>query len=288
MQEKEFLDKFHSPTTEERAVYYRICERDNMKRLQGRVKVFRMQGSLYCEMSYVDGLRDGYFVAYHPNGNLAVKGLYDVDKRSGKWEYWYANHQKQKDESYTENGELKIENYWDEKGKQLLKNGTGYYEFFDDFDVITEKGYFKNYQKDGAWTGYFDDGKVYFQEEWQAGKLINGMSHDRDGNDYIYTEATYHTNPSFEGGMTELSKYIKKNQKYPKEAQRADVQGKISVKFIVKADGSITEPQVINNIPLLNDEAIRLVSNMPKWSPAILRGQAISTTFVLPITFKLH
>jgi TonB family protein len=286
--EKEFLDKYYSPTTEERAVYYRICKRDDMKRLQGKVKIFRITGSLCSEMNYVDGLRDGYYAAYHANGNLATKGLYEVDNRLGIWEYWYDNHQKQREETYTPEGKLKIDNYWDNKGKQLLKNGTGFYEFTDELDVTTEKGYFKNYAKDGAWVGYFEDGKMYFQEEWQAGKLIKGVSHDLKGDTYTYTEAEYHTTPYFQGGMTELVKYLKKTMKYPKEAQRAGVEGKVSVRFIVDTEGNIKDVQLINSISYLNEEALRIVQTMPKWKPALLRGQKIVSQYVLPITFKLH
>lgn len=286
--EKEFLDKFYSPTTEERAVYYRICKRDDMKRLQGKVKIFRITGSLCSEMNYVDGLRDGYYAAYHANGNLATKGLYEVDNRLGMWEYWYDNHQKQREEIYTPDGKLKIDNYWDNRGKQLLKNGTGFYEYTDELDVTTEKGYFKDYQKDGAWVGYFEDGKMYFQEEWQAGKLIKGVSHDLKGDTYTYTEAEYHTTPYFHGGMAELVKYLKKTMKYPKEAQRTGVEGKVSVRFTVDTEGNIKDVQLINSISYLNEEALRIVQTMPQWKPALLRGQKIVSQYVLPITFKLH
>ncbi len=287
-QEKEFLDKHHSPTTEEKAVYYRICKRDDLKRLQGKVRIYRINASIYSEMGYVDGLRDGYYSSYHANGNLATKGLYEADNRLGLWESWYDNHQKQKDETYSNKGALKIENYWDRNGKQLMKSGTGFYEFINETETITEKGNFKNYQKDGAWIGYYDDGKMYFQEQWLTGKLIQGHSHDAAGKIYSYTEAEYHTLPTYTQGMTELAKFLNKTIKYPREAQQAHVEGKISVKFLVDIDGSIKEAQVINSITYLNEEALRIIRSMPAWKPSMLRGQTIPSTTVLPITFKLH
>jgi len=287
-EEKEFLDKYHSPTTEEKAVYYRLCKRDNMKRMQGKVKIYRIEGALHSELAYLDGLRDGYCTSYHPNSNLASKGLYDADRRMGNWEYWYDNHQKQKEEVYTEDGKLKIESYWNKNGKQLLKQGTGFYEFFDDFEMATEKGKFNRYEKEGTWVGYFDDGKMYFQEEWMAGKLISGLSHDKSDNTYAYTQAQYHTIPTFEGGIGEITKFLNKTIRYPREAQKAGVEGKISVKFIVDIDGSVKDAQVINSNSYLNEEALRIINMMPAWKPALLRGQKVAGASVLPITFKLR
>lgn len=285
-QEKEYLDKYQSPTTPEKAVYYRLCKRDDMKRMQGKVLIYRIEGSLYSEVNYIDGLRDGYYVTYHLNGNMAIKGMYEDDHRVGTWEHWYDNRQKQREDTYID-GKHHVESYWDRAGKQTLKQGTGAFELHDDTHGIAEKGKFKNYVKDGAWVGYFDDGRMYFQEVWSEGKLTKGISHDDQNKTYSYDNDSFQTLPAFMGGQAELEKYLEKNKRYPKKAQRAGVAGKVVVKFTVEIDGKITHPHVIETNSYFNEEALRLVQEMPAWKPALLRGQEIKRNYILPINFKL-
>ncbi len=94
--------------------------------------------------------------------------------------------------------------------------------------------------------------------------------------------------PEYPGGMNELMKFLQQEVKYPKEAQEKGVQGRVIVQFIVKKDGSIIEPKVVKPVdPLLDAEAVRVVSAMPKWNPGRQRGQAVNVRFTLPITFRL-
>ena len=94
--------------------------------------------------------------------------------------------------------------------------------------------------------------------------------------------------PEYPGGMNELMKFLQQEVKYPKEAQEKGLQGRVIVQFIVKKDGSIIEPKVVKPVdPLLDAEAVRIVSAMPKWNPGKQRGQAVNVRFTLPISFRL-
>lgn len=94
--------------------------------------------------------------------------------------------------------------------------------------------------------------------------------------------------PEYPGGMNELMKFLQQEVKYPKEAQEKGLQGRVIVQFIVKKDGSIIEPKVVKPVdPLLDAEAVRVVSTMPKWNPGKQRGQAVNVRFTLPISFRL-
>ena len=94
--------------------------------------------------------------------------------------------------------------------------------------------------------------------------------------------------PEYPGGMNELMKFLNQEVKYPTEAQEKGIQGRVIVQFIVKKDGSIIEPKVMKPVdPLLDAEAVRVVSAMPKWNPGKQRGQAVNVRFTLPITFRL-
>lgn len=93
----------------------------------------------------------------------------------------------------------------------------------------------------------------------------------------------------FPGGQQSLMNWLAKNIRYPAAAQQADAQGRVVVKFIVETDGSISQPEIVHSSANrdLDEEALRLISMMPKWIPAMNDGQAVSSFFTLPITFRL-
>lgn len=94
--------------------------------------------------------------------------------------------------------------------------------------------------------------------------------------------------PEYPGGMGECLKFLNENVKYPVEAQKAGVQGKVIVQFVVEADGSITNPVVVRSIdPHLDGEAIRAVSLMPRWKPGKQKGQPVPVKYTVPVAFRL-
>ena len=94
--------------------------------------------------------------------------------------------------------------------------------------------------------------------------------------------------PEFPGGMEGLMKHLSKEIKYPKEAQEKGTQGRVIVQFVVRKDGSITDAKIMKPVdPLLDAEALRVVSEMPNWIPGKQRGEAVNVRFTLPVTFRL-
>lgn len=95
--------------------------------------------------------------------------------------------------------------------------------------------------------------------------------------------------PMYPGGMQELMKFIQTNIKYPKEAQERGIQGRVIVQFVVNKDGSICEEVVVRSVdPQLDAEAIRIVRNMPNWTPGKQKGEPVRVRFTLPVSFKLQ
>ena len=95
--------------------------------------------------------------------------------------------------------------------------------------------------------------------------------------------------PKFPGGIPGLMQYLARNIKYPTIAQKNKEQGRVILQMIVGKDGSIYNIKVLRSIsPLLDAEAIRVVSTMPKWEPGQQGGQAIAVEYTLPIVFKLQ
>ena len=95
--------------------------------------------------------------------------------------------------------------------------------------------------------------------------------------------------PEYPGGMPAMMEFISKNIKYPAAAQQAKIQGRVTIQFIVNTEGNIINPRVLRSAdPLLDAEAIRLTTNMPKWKPGMQRGQAVNVKYTVPIMFRLQ
>ena len=95
--------------------------------------------------------------------------------------------------------------------------------------------------------------------------------------------------PEFPGGMAKLGEYLQSNLKYPARAQRANVQGRVFVRFIVTKTGEVTNVKILKGIGFgADEEATRVVQTMPNWEPATQNGQRVNVEFNLPINFALE
>ncbi|MFD1185545.1 energy transducer TonB [Pontibacter rugosus] len=101
---------------------------------------------------------------------------------------------------------------------------------------------------------------------------------------YTYVEQM----PTFPGGESEMLKYLGKNIRYPAAAQRAGVEGLVVLSFVVGRTGEISEIQVIKNLGAGTDEeAMRVVKSMPKWTPGKQNGRAVPVRYTLPVRFAI-
>ena len=93
----------------------------------------------------------------------------------------------------------------------------------------------------------------------------------------------------FKGGMQKFYEYVGKKMKYPSQARRMGIEGKVFVQFVVERDGSITDVQAIRGIGAgCDEEAIKVIRESPKWNPGKQRGRAVRVRRVIPITFRLN
>ena len=94
--------------------------------------------------------------------------------------------------------------------------------------------------------------------------------------------------PQYPGGPIAMLKYLMENIKYPEQAMKEGIQGRVAVRFIVEKDGSISDVKPILSVhPLLNKEAVRVVESMPKWTPGKHNGKPVRVRFNVPVMFKL-
>ncbi|MBO5921174.1 MAG: energy transducer TonB [Bacteroidaceae bacterium] len=95
--------------------------------------------------------------------------------------------------------------------------------------------------------------------------------------------------PEFPGGMKALMKYLQENRNYPKLSRDNNSQGRVFVRFIVNADGSIGNAEILKSSGdiYLDKEALRVVGCMPQWSPGKQAGKPVRVYFTIPVVFRL-
>lgn len=95
--------------------------------------------------------------------------------------------------------------------------------------------------------------------------------------------------PEFPGGINEMYKFIGDNMKYPAAAQRANISGRVFIKFVVEKDGSIGNIEVLKGIGFgCDEEAMRVIKAMPKWNPGRQNGKNVRVYFTMPVQYKLE
>jgi protein TonB len=95
--------------------------------------------------------------------------------------------------------------------------------------------------------------------------------------------------PVFPGGEEALMKYIADSIRYPGEAKVKSIQGKVIARFMVKADGSVSDVSILKGVdPSLDMEALRVVKSLPKFTPGKLNGKAVAVWYLIPIEYKLN
>jgi periplasmic protein TonB len=92
---------------------------------------------------------------------------------------------------------------------------------------------------------------------------------------------------SFPGGLTEWAKYLNKNMKYPIQAQRMGIEGRVFVQFIVEKDGSLTDIKVVNGIGAgCDEETMRVLREGPNWIPGTNDGEPVRQKMIQNVFFK--
>ncbi len=140
-----------------------------------------------------------------------------------------------------------------------------------------------------------DDDLEFSSEDDQDNKMeVNFTLDDEEGDNtpFILVENMPIFRPKIntteEEGKIDLHRFVAKQVKYPKMAVEANLQGKVYVTFVVNKKGEVTDVKVARgDYPILNNEAIRVVKNLPKFSPGKQRGKAVNVQYNVAINFKL-
>lgn len=95
--------------------------------------------------------------------------------------------------------------------------------------------------------------------------------------------------PRFQDGdVGQFSHWVNENLKYPPKAVKDSLQGRVTLQFTIEKDGSVTDVRVLRGCaPILDEEAVRVVSQSPKWTPGYVKGEPVRVVFNFPVVFQL-
>ncbi|WP_165940100.1 energy transducer TonB [Dyadobacter psychrotolerans] len=181
-----------------------------------------------------------------------------------------------------------IKEFYDRGGNQLVKNGNGY--FVDQGNSIPGfdgTGEVRNGVKEGTWIAKSKDSTLLYEEFYEKGNLTKGTSFDK-GEKFEYTEVE--VMPEFSGGSAAMYRYLSQNIKYPKDAAKKNITGRVFTTFVVCEDGTLCDFKVLKGLhESIDNEAVRVLKGMSgKWEPGWQRGKKVKVKFNLPINFQLQ
>jgi TonB family protein len=257
-----FDEKYNALPGAQGATYYREIKSNGKGFIVKDVFVMNDQLAMEAICSEVDPIivYDGLYKTYFKNGQLSQEGKYEDNRKRGLWKTFYENGQ-QKQETLYEKDKTFYKQHWDDAGNAHLVNGTGSY---------SEESSLRGKQ----------------QIEILNHLLIASYSFNPTRGDTVYQ--VVQETAMYEGGMPALYAMIGETLRYPANARRQGIEGKVFIEFVIEKDGTVRHVKAIKGPGGgLNEEAERVLRLMNKWTPGKVRGKPVPQMMVLPVAFRL-
>lgn len=272
---------------------YLVYARDDNEASHSSEAIFQMNGKLLSYTEYGLNNKASLIKKYDLNG--MVRDLHVPTDSADLHLSWYDNGQIRtvietpvpKPSEYRESIFV---NAWKRDGSQLVKDGDGHWQSLTrtfDGKLLAEEGTVTAGSKNGKWIGKWTDGALHYEESWKMGVLQEGVSYEGEEK-RTYEQAV--VQPQFKGGQAKFYRFLGENIRYPVEASRRGVSGRVYLSFVVCEDGSMCDYKVISGAGFgLDDEALRVVKEMNgMWEPGVLRGKVVRVKYNLPINFEIR
>lgn len=236
--------------------------------------------------------QNGEATYFYENGKIQKKGAFKEGIKADIWQEFYESGNPKesikyqvRDFGYDEKHLLDYDvlEHWDNLGVKAVENGNGLYFFRDSLTVYTVevKNGVPNGVCKGTYRGY-SFSEIHKKGELKSGQIsVDGKLIDYDKISEIAI---------FKGGIREMYRFIAQNLKYPKSAQKANISGRVFVKFAVEKDGTLSEFSVLKGIGFgCDEETLRVVTLMNgNWVGAKKRGLSERIYFTMPVSFVLE
>ena len=273
---------------------YQISARDENNASFASEATFQMNNKLLAITEYNSQGKASLNQEYDLNGMLRKTNT--ISENSEMEVRWYPNGQMQsviERNQAIKAGDISETRYigmWEYDGTQRLKNGEGYWKSVSsewNNKTFIEEGNVIEGRKNGVWKGKLSDSTLVYQEKYELGIFKEGFSMI-NGEKMAYDEPT--KQPHFKGGLNEFYRFLGTNIRYPMEAARRGVKGRVYLSFVVCEDGSLCDYKVEKSAGRdFDTEALRVVKKMSGlWEPGAVRGKNVKVKYNLPINFQLQ
>jgi protein TonB len=130
-----------------------------------------------------------------------------------------------------------------------------------------------------------DNGQAVLIKEYMEKPVV-----EEEEEDEVIPIMIVETRPTFNGGeANEFSKWVNSRLIYPEQAKEMGLQGRVTIQFTIGTDGSVSNVRVLKGAdPILDREAVRVVSSSPRWSPGKNRDRAVKVSYTFPVIFRLR
>lgn len=232
-------------------------------------------GKVQRSGSYFKDVAIGEHIYYYPNGNLSLILIYPKEEKG-----------------HPDLGrKFLIQANYDTLGNQTVKNGNGYCRMINTaMDSLFEEGQVVNGKRNGEWKCHTDSNKIVLTELYDNGVLLSGKSVFANGETYIYA-SNREVNPEFRKGLFGgMEWFFKNNYRYPKQAYKDKIEGRVLVTYVINKDGSVANVQAFAapNAELAN-EAVRLINKTSgRWIPGTQYGRKVNVQYTIPVSFSLN
>lgn len=291
-QRKELWYKVYGEPGVDSVKVYQLLAEDKNETNYAPVLTFQDNGRLISYREYNARNRPGLGKEYYLSGMLReVESTQDstITRVS-----WYKNGQIRSVVEYPVNKPLevfesKVFGAWEFNGKQTVKDGNGWWQYSGNEAnrLLHEEGAVNQGVKTGKWIGKWSDSTIYYVESYYNGVLKDGHCFV-NGEKIAYSKKA--TQPQFKGGTSSMYQFLAQNLRYPVEASRRGISGRVKLSFSVCEDGSLCEYKVEKGlVPDIDEEALRVVKKMSgQWEPGELRGQKVKVRYSFPLNFMLE
>ncbi len=127
---------------------------------------------------------------------------------------------------------------------------------------------------------------VEVTDETKVEEIVVQAEQPKEETDEIFTVVEESATPR--GGMQAFYKYVGEKIKYPAQARRMGIEGRVFVEFVINKDGTLSDVRSIKGIGAgCDEEAVRIIQSAPAWNPGKQRGKSVKQRYTLPIIFKL-
>jgi periplasmic protein TonB len=204
--------------------------------------------------------------------------IHETDSARWQWDYYY-----------TWGSLVKSTRYADHDGTQM----DGRFCIYNNMGNLDSTGIYDHGKKNGRFLklkSFTKDSVVTIsQSDYLADSLVQSVDLLAERRKNKKADTTLGKEPAYPGGVSQWLIYIAGNLRYPERAQAKEIQGQVSIHFLVDHDGHISDPYIQKSLEYsLDQDALRLIINSGKWEPAQKEGIPVNSCKIQPLNYRLQ